>query len=389
MKILILNYEYPPLGGGAGVITQHISESLTKLENEVTILTTWFKGEKQDETKNNLRVIKLKSKRKYIYKSNPVEMLSWIIKSKSFLKKYDKTKEFDLCFANFALPGGDVAYYLKKKYNIPYVIISHGHDVPWFYPKQMFFYHLITYFRIKKICLNSEINFVQTDKMKDNIDDFLGKSFYNKNIIIPNGWDSEQYKSDYSKKSKKFKIIFVGRLVEQKDPFTFLKAIKLYFIRNNDFIVHILGDGKLRKKMKKFVTKNNLSKNVKFLGWVSKEKMIEEYQSASLQVAPSLDEGMSITMLEALSCGQYVISTPLSGNIDIIKPNVNGDFIKTGDYKFLFEKIDDFYKNKFLKDYKTDKNVIEKQKKIFEWDNIVREYDKLLKDLLKKNKIFN
>ncbi len=384
MKILMLNYEYPPLGGGAGVITQHISESLTKLGNEVTILTTWFKGENQDETQDNLRIIKLKAKRKYTYKSNLVEMLSWIRKSKFFLKKYDKIKEFDLCFANFVLPGGDVAYYLKKKFNTPYVIISHGHDVPWFYPKQMFFYHLVTYFWIKKICLKSEINFVQTDKMKDNIDDFLGKKFYNKNIIIPNGWDSEKYKSDYLKKSKKFKIIFVGRLVEQKDPFTFLKAIKLYFIRNNDFVVHILGDGKLRKEMEKFVDRNKLNKNVKFLGWVSKEKMIEEYQSASLQVAPSLDEGMSIAILEALSCGQYIISTPLSGNIDIIKPNFNGDFIKIGNYKLLSEKIDDFYKNKFLKNYKIDKNIVENLKKRFEWNNIVKEYNKLLINLLEK-----
>lgn len=380
----MLNYEYPPLGGGAGVITQHISESLTKLGNEVTILTTWFKGENQDETQDNLRIIKLKAKRKYTYKSNLVEMLSWIRKSKFFLKKYDKIKEFDLCFANFVLPGGDVAYYLKKKFNTPYVIISHGHDVPWFYPKQMFFYHLVTYFWIKKICLKSEINFVQTDKMKDNIDDFLGKKFYNKNIIIPNGWDSEKYKSDYLKKSKKFKIIFVGRLVEQKDPFTFLKAIKLYFIRNNDFVVHILGDGKLRKEMEKFVDRNKLNKNVKFLGWVSKEKMIEEYQSASLQVAPSLDEGMSIAILEALSCGQYIISTPLSGNIDIIKPNFNGDFIKIGNYKLLSEKIDDFYKNKFLKNYKIDKNIVENLKKRFEWNNIVKEYNKLLINLLEK-----
>jgi glycosyltransferase involved in cell wall biosynthesis len=78
MKLLILNYEYPPLGGGAGVITQIIAEGFAARGHNITVLTTWFSGEEEDSTRGNLRIIRLKSKRKVVYKSNPIEMLSWM-----------------------------------------------------------------------------------------------------------------------------------------------------------------------------------------------------------------------------------------------------------------------------------------------------------------------
>lgn len=55
--------------------------------------------------------------------------------------------------------------------------------------------------------------------------------------------------------------------------------------------------------MERFMEKAGLSPNVKFLGKIAEEKMVEEYQSAHVMIAPSLNEGMSISALEALSCG--------------------------------------------------------------------------------------
>ena len=90
MNILILNYEYPPLGGGAGVVSKYHAEGLARSGHKVTVLTAWYEGEKEEETIGNLRIIKLKSKRKYTYKSTPDEWLSWIRKSKQFLSVYLK-----------------------------------------------------------------------------------------------------------------------------------------------------------------------------------------------------------------------------------------------------------------------------------------------------------
>lgn len=383
MKLLILNYEYPPLGGGAGVITQNIAEGLSKLGHEISVVTTWFQGEKEVEIVNdNLKIIRLKSKRKYLYRSNPREMLSWISYAKAFLKKHLVSNKYDLCFANFALPGGEVAYSLKMRFQLPYVIISHGHDIPWFMPKEMMWYHALTYQWIKTICVHSKRNYVQSNDMKTNIDAFLGPSFSHKNKIIYNGWNSTVFSPDYSLRKKQFTILFPGRLVKQKDPMSFLKAINIIKNQIDDFKVIILGDGVLRKKMEKFTKANGFDKIVEFKLWVSKEEMLYNYRSASLTVLPSLNEGMSIATLEALACGQYLIATEVSNNKSLIKEDYNGNFIETQNPEDIANKILYFYNTKFLNNYLIPIEDLNKYHNLFEWDKIIKEYEQDLLSLI-------
>jgi len=368
MKILVLSYEYPPIGGGGGIICKNISENLAKSGNQVTILTTALpRSEIHNSTLNgvegpqsairsprstvrnpkseilNPQVIRLPSLRKNAFQSNPVEMLSWIRTTKRFIRKNPGFVDFDICMAHFVLPGGEVARWLKMKYGLPYVQVSHGHEIPWVHPRQMFFLHLGAYFWIKKVSMHSDINFIQTKMMKANLDRFLGKNHEKKNVIIPNGVDTSRFFPDFSKRPQQLRILFVGRLVIQKDPMTFLKALKVFSQEITDFEVHIVGDGSLRKKMERFMEKAGLSPNVKFLGKIAEEKMVEEYQSAHVMVAPSLNEGMSISVLEALSCGVYLIATRASGFEEMIKEGVNGEFVNFRDSKDLSGRLTEFY----------------------------------------------
>lgn len=385
MRLIILNYEYPPLGGGAGVITQKIAEGLAKKGHQITVVTTWFEGHSEDYSADNLRIIRLKSRRKRVYESNVFEMLSWMFKAKSFLKRHLISEKYDLCFANFALPGGEVAYSLKLKFKLPYVIISHGHDIPWFAPEQMMWYHAFTYQWIKTICIASERNYVQSEEMKKNIDAFLGRYSF-KNKIIYNGWDSSIFSPDYSLRKKQFTILFTGRLVKQKDPMTFLKSINLIKNEIKDFKVIILGDGKLRGKMEKYVAKNNLESFIEFKSWVDKNKMLYHYRSAWLSVLPSLNEGMSIATLEAMACGQYVLATKVSNNESIITPGYNGDFIEKQNPENIAKKIIEFYNEKFLKNYLIPEEELKKYHKLYEWSGIIDLYEKDLMEIIDKKR---
>ncbi|MDR2835289.1 MAG: glycosyltransferase [Bacteroidales bacterium] len=198
MKILVLNYEYPPIGGESGIVTKNMCEQLLKNGHEITVLTTWFKGEEENFQKNNFRIFRLKSKRKSIEISNPKEMLLWIHFAKNFLKKHLITENYNFCIANFALPCGEVAYEMNLTYKLPYVIISHAYDIPWNFPKQMMWYHALTYQWIRKICLSSKRNYIQTETEKNNIDNFLGDKFFAKNKIIKNG-EILEYEMDFLK----------------------------------------------------------------------------------------------------------------------------------------------------------------------------------------------
>lgn len=387
MDILLLNYEFPPLGAGAGVISKHIAEGLSFNGNHVTVVSTWFDGEPEREESGTLTIIRLKSKRKYIYKSNIFEMLSWIKESKKFLIPFCLQNHFDIAFANFSIPGGDVAYYLKQKLSLPYVVISHGHDIPWFFPSQMLAYHILTYRWIKRICLASELNFVQSAAMKKNIDKFTGKGNESKNVVIINGSDFDNFKPDYSKQAKSFKIIFVGRLVKQKDPFTFLKAIKLFAMQNNDFTAHVIGDGPLRKEMEYYVNRNNLWTKVFFTGWLPKDQLLMEYQSSHIKIAPSLEEGMSISIMESIACGQYVLTTPVSENSALIQEQLTGEIVKLRDYKEIAMKLQKFYDEKFMQGYIIPDEYLEKHKDKYGWKGIVDAYERELLKALEKRRL--
>ncbi len=382
MKILILNYEYPPLGGGAGVITKHITEELARLGHNITVVTTWFPELKEIETFENLTIIRLKSKRKFTYRSDVFEMLSWMKYSKRFLKHYLSENSFDLCFANFAIPGGFVASFLKNKFRLPYTIISHGHDIPWFCIKEMFWYHLLLFPIIKKICQKSELNFIQTPDMKKNIDKFLGIKNKKKNIIIPNGCDTGIFYPDDIKSSSGFKIIFSGRLVKQKDPFTFLKALKILSEKNIPFKANIFGDGILRGDMEKYIVENKLTDFVNFSGWITKQQLAEEYRTSHVFVQSSIHEGMSIAMMEALASGTYILSTAVGINKDLIIPGETGEILAFSEPESLAEKLEAFYRDKFLTGFKVDSENIEKFRSEYDWKSVVSKYDKFFKSII-------
>jgi len=417
MKILVLSYEYPPIGGGGGIICKNISENLARLGNEVTVLTTEipvismrysvfgdrysvkFNSDISNKTKarnfelhnceseitnhkslpieaigiTNLRVIRLHSLRKNIFQSNPVEMLSWIRTTKRFIRENPGLVDFNVCMAHFMLPGGEVARWLKREFGLPYVLISHGHEIPWVHPRQMFFFHAGAFFWLKKVCRHSSVNFVQTRMMKANLDRFLGKKYEKKNVIIPNGVDTSRFFPDFSKRPQQLRVLFVGRLVIQKDPMTFLKTLKIFSQETTDFEVHIIGDGNLRKKMERFVEKNGLSPKVKFLGKIDEEKMVAEYQSAHLMVAPSLNEGMSIAALEALSCGIYLIATRASGFEEMITEGVNGEFVNFRDTKDLSGKLLEFYLQNRIKKPVTETHL-EQISDTINWGSITQSY---------------
>ncbi|MBI5540397.1 MAG: glycosyltransferase family 4 protein [Bacteroidia bacterium] len=347
MKILILNYEYPPLGGGAGNITKQLAENFAKQQNNVVVITTGFNDlPETDNHLENLEIIRLNSKRKYLHSSNPIEMLSWMRKSVKYLSVYLKENSFDICLANFSIPGGYVAKQIKNKFKIPYCILSHGHDIPWYYKRQMFVYHLALYFFIKSICKKSLLNFVQTEFMKINIDKFLGKRLVNKNVIISNG----VYLTDeviYDRKDEPFTVIFVGRFVKQKDPLTILKALRRLKKMDISFRLFLIGDGPMRKKMEKFVNKNKLENTI-FTGWVSQTEVQKYYQKSHVMVTPSLAEGMSVANMEALSAGVFLIATPVSGNKEMLSCFNNGALIDSGNYNEIANQLQKFYFQQFL-----------------------------------------
>lgn len=372
-NILVLNYEYPPLGGGAGIVTKHLVEGFAARGYSVHLVTTWFAGEPEYSSEGNLTIVRLKSLRKVSYKSNPIEMLSWAKLALKYFKELPDEKLFDVCLANFTMPGGIVAKYIKKRWNIPFAILSHGHDIPWFAPKQMLPWHIFSYFPIRKIMRLSSANIVLNNDLKIAADKFIGNQYIQKNIIIPNGMLMDQYKSGFDVKKKIIDILFVGRLVEQKDPITFLKACKL--INDLKIPVHfrMIGDGPLKNQVEKLAMQLDI-RNIEIMGQISHYDVLKAYEKTDLLILPSREEAMSMVILEALSRGIYVITTAISGNKKIIEPSINGEYIPFGREEKIAHAVADFYYNKYTKSYQYPEDLKQKLFDRYSWEKVVQQY---------------
>ncbi|MBU0489314.1 MAG: glycosyltransferase family 4 protein [Bacteroidetes bacterium] len=326
MRLLILNYEYPPVGAGAGRIAAHLAREWAVLGISVTVVTAGFQENTGESVEDGVKIIRLPSRRKQLYRSCPREMLSWIRHATQYCLKMKDEDLPDLVFAHFAIPGGKVALKFKQKRNVPYMIMSHYHDIPWLAKKEMFPFHLLTFCSIRKICLNASYRFVQSDEMKNNIDRFVGKGEIGRNILIPNGFDSSISIGDEIVRIPD-QVLFAARLVKQKNPFTFLQAAKMVQKQMPDIRFVVAGDGPLRNAMEVWVKKEGLTRNFSFTGWVSNAEMATLFASSSLFVSTSLYEGMSMTIMEALAAGLRVVATPVSNNPKLLESNDVGRLV--------------------------------------------------------------
>ena len=373
MRILMLNYEYPPLGGGASPVTKSLSEELVKLGHSVDVVTMGFKGLKQREEINGVTVYRVPCIRKEQSVCQTHEMLSYCYSAYRFLPKLLQENKYDINHTHFIIPTGFVSYLKRKK--LPYIITSHGSDVPNYNPDRFGLQHKLLNPFWKKIATNAECITSPTVYLKNLIlENFDGKDYDNKIEVIPNGIDPEYF----SPKKKEDKILVVTRLCERKGVQYVIDAMK--DIKNYELV--ICGDGPYKEQLKQQISKLNVS-NIHLLGYVSYEKLKNEYETSSIFVLPSSAENFPVVLLEAMASGCAIITTNVTGC-----PEVVGDtalLVRPKESKEIKDAI-----IKLMDDDELRTNMGDKARKRvvenFTWKQVAQSYVKMYEKILDEQK---
>jgi len=143
------------------------------------------------------------------------------------------------------------------------------------------------------------------------------------------------------------KALFMGKIGHRKGAYDVLEAAKL--INDPKIKITLYGDGETQK-LKDLAEKFNLEQNIRIADWISDDKINEAYQNADIYILPSYNEGLPLSVLEAISRGIPVISTNIGGIPEAVKNEVNGFLIEPGDYNLLADKILLLANNKLLRD---------------------------------------
>jgi sugar transferase (PEP-CTERM/EpsH1 system associated) len=135
---------------------------------------------------------------------------------------------------------------------------------------------------------------------------------------------------------KSFVVGAVGRLVPIKDHQTLLKATALLSRSGIDVRVLLVGSGPERLKLQALAAEA-LGGRVCFAG--DSSRVPELLNAMDAFALPSLNEGMSNTLLEAMACSLPVLATNVGGNPEIIENNISGCLFAPGDAEWLGEKL--------------------------------------------------
>ncbi len=136
--------------------------------------------------------------------------------------------------------------------------------------------------------------------------------------------DSSRFKINESIKQRARRIGFVGRLSEEKGVFNLIKAIPSVLDWRGDCEFIIIGDGPQYKEIVEMVKKDNLSKAVKFTGWLPHDKLPDHLNEMQLLVLPSLTEGLPTIAMEAMACGTPILATSVGGVLELITDGKTG-----------------------------------------------------------------
>jgi len=250
---------------------------------------------------------------------------------------------------------------LKSKYKLPYIISLRGSDVP-FYNKRFEKLDKLIFKRLsKKIWKKSKATITNSGGLRELA---LKSSPKQKIDIIYNGVDIGKFKPlKTKKKNKKIVLISTGRLIKRKGYQYLIPAI-----RNLDIKLQLIGDGNLTTELKQLVKQNKI--DVEFLGKKNHKEIIKYLQKADVFVLPSLNEGMSNSILEAMACGLPIITTDTGGSKELIKGN--GFIVKKNNISELKDAM-----QKFIDNSKLIKQMGNKSRKLVEemsWNNVADKY---------------
>jgi glycosyltransferase involved in cell wall biosynthesis len=363
----MLNFEFPPIGGGAGNANYYLLKEFAQKDYlKIDLITTSAKNTFEEKWfSNNIRVFKLNVRKKDTHYWRMSEIAIWIWKAYWFSNKLLNENDYNLSHCWFGWPGGIIGFLLKNRQ--PFIIALRGSDVPG-YNERLNILDKLFFKLISKIIWR---NASSLTALSHNLYALAKKTYSKKNIqIIHNGINLNEFKSENV--LTEFCILFVGRLIKRKGVIFLLKAFKEICAEYSNCTLAIVGEGPEKINLIKYCNRFQIQTNVKFLGTINHNAIVKIYQKAKIFVLPSLNEAQSNVILEAMATGLPIITTN-TGAAELM--DGNGFIVEKGNYRQIKGAIIRYMENTELM-----KRHGQKSRKIAQkmsWKNTAQKYLKI------------
>ncbi|MFN3909794.1 MAG: glycosyltransferase family 4 protein [Candidatus Anstonellaceae archaeon] len=338
MHIAMFGWEFPPyMSGGLGVHCYELTNEIAKLGHKIDFYLPYQKNGSIPDVHENIKIIMIgeselhpyfritKKGRTTIYGEDLLKAVFTYASLCTFnaIQNYYKNK-YDVIHCHDWLTAW-AGIYLKQAINKPFIQTIHSTE---------FERTLSPWEEILRIEKTATLNADRVIAVSNKTAALLMEKFQvpkEKIRVVYNGVNKERYNHKEKPKTsialqEKKKVLFLGRLTEQKGPVQFLHAAKKVLEKNPDVVFLVAGSGPLLPFLVNLALELKINKNVKFLGYLSEEEQRKIYAACDVFVMPSVAEPFGIVALEAIASGTPVIISKTSGVSEILKSALKIEF---------------------------------------------------------------
>ena len=322
MKVLLINYEFPPAGGGAGYATLNIAKTLRSMGVEADVLTAKVDDSRDGDEVEGVPVYRAGSWRKGLHDCGLRGAWTFLLSSAIRRFRLHSAKDYDLEHFFFALPTGLLRFMPGPGRAMPAVISLRGSDVPGYDPfnKKVEAIHSL----IKPLtrCIWSRADSVVA--LSGALSALARKTLPNIDyMVVPNGIDELHFSPPVEREpSANLRLVTVARLLERKGIQDILEACA----KPEPLPVEltIIGTGQYKDKLQSLAGSLGINDRVRFVGYVSNQELPTFYRSVDAFILPSETESFGLVFAEAMSCGLPILASNVGGIPEIVRHGVDG-----------------------------------------------------------------
>ena len=330
MRILFCNYEYPPLGGGGGVVMAAMARALAK-RHDVTVLTSRAADLPAAGMDAAVKVVRVPVFfRRHLAVANMPSMAAYLPMGLLRGLKLGREHPFDIINTHFAVPTGPLGDWLSRRLRIPNVLSVHGGDL--FDPSKKSSPHRHAFLRhaVARLLRRADSVVAQSRDTARNVEQIYGVE--RKVELIPLGIDrppqnTSARRSDFNLPENAFVLVTAGRVVARKATTQLIETLAAVA----DAFLLVVGDGPEADAVRHKAAQLGVTNRLRMLGYVSDEVKYRAYAAADVFVSTAQHEGFGLVFLEAMAFGLPVVCYNRGGQTDFLSTPDTGDVVQLND----------------------------------------------------------
>jgi len=332
VRILFCNYEYPPLGGGGGVINALLAEEFAGRGHEVTVLTSRGQAKPPREISGGVEILRVPVlQRTDASAASFVSMFCYLPMAWLRGRRLLRDRPFDIINTHFVLPTGPVGQSLSRHAGIPNVLTVHGGDL--FDPSKASSPHRHGFLRavIRRLLRAADRVVGQSANTVDNVHRIyvpgLPCELIPLGIRRPDAAGGDRAAAGFG--DSDLVMSTVGRLVGRKANDQLLRTMADL----GDPRVHlvVIGDGPQRAPLERLAGELGIAGRVRFAGFVPEHEKQNLLAVSDLYVSTSQHEGFGLVYLEAMAAGLPVVCYDFGGHTDYLEDGLTGAVVPLND----------------------------------------------------------